>query len=332
MRMDGMRLGLLLLAVLPALAQSPSGRIGTIDFYGYGHLDLPSLRAALPFREGDKLPSDSVRESALQAVGRITGRRAIFLSVCCLEDGRSSVFIGLPESGGPTLSYNPVPQGDVKLPADALRILRQFDQDFPVAVKKGLSKEDDSQGYALFEDRATRADQLKLRAWTRAHPAIVLRVLAEAREPEQRAYAAQALGYADRSPEQMAALVTAAFDSNDEVRNNAVRALEVLCTVGPEVTRQIPAARFIPLLHSIEWTDRNKGSYLLERMTDSRDPALLKLLHDEALEPLREMAQWKDGGHAWTARMILGRIAGMDESRLEHMDAPLIAEILRAAQ
>jgi len=330
--MMDMRLSLLLLAILPALAESPSDRIGTIDFYGYGHLDLASLRAAPPLKEGDTVPSDAVRASAEAAVSRVAGRQAAFSHVCCLEDGRTSLYVGLPEVGAPPVVYNAAPQGTVRLPADVMRIFGRFDKDFWGAVKRGKSSEDDSQGYALFEDPASRADQLKLRDWTRAHNAMALRVLAESRDSGQRAYAAQALGYADRSPAQIAALVAAAFDSDDGVRNNAVRALEVLCTVGAEVTRQIPAPRFIPLLHSLTWTDRNKGAMLFMNMTASRDPELLRLLHDEALEPLREMAQWKDSGHAWASLRILGRMGGIEESRLDRLDASLVGEVLRAAR
>jgi hypothetical protein len=327
-----MRRGLLLLAILPALAQPPSDRIGTIDFYGYGRLDLPSLRAALALKEGDPLPSDAVRDSASQAVSRIAGRKAVFSKFCCLQGGGWSVFIGLPEVGAPPLVFNPAPQGDARLPENALRIFQKLDGDLRAAVKKGKAREDDSQGYALVEDPTARADQLKLRDWARTHLAIVLKVLAESRDADNRADAAEALGYADRSPQQIAALVTAAFDSDGDVRNNAVRALEVLCTVGAEVTSKIPAARFLPLLHSIEWTDRNKGAYLLMGLTGTRDPALLKLLHDQALEPLREMAQWKDFGHAFPNVMILGRIGGIDEARLNQFNPSMVPEILRASQ
>jgi len=319
-------------ATLPALAQSPSERIATIDFYGYGHLDVASLRAALPIKEGDRIPSDKVRESATRAVSGVAGRQAVISGVCCRPDGRSSMYVGLREVGAVPVAYNPAPQGTVRLSADVLRIFQQFDKHFTDAVKRGASREDDSQGYALFDDPASHADQLKLRTWTRAHTALVLRVLAESSDAGQRAYAAQALGYADRSPEQIAALVAAAFDSDDGVRNNVVRALEVLCAVGSEVTTRIPADRFVPLLHSISWTDRNKGSVLFSRMTESRDPALLKLLHDQAIEPLREMAQWKDFGHAQTSLVILGRMAGIDEKRLEQLDASVAAEILRTAR
>ena len=102
------------------------------------------------------------------------------------------------------------------------------------------------------------------------------------------------MGYAERSSQQTSALVSAAFYSDGEVRNNAVRALDTLCAVGAEVTRQIPAEKFVPLLHSLTWSDRNKGSLLLSEMTGSRDPDLLKLLHDQALVPLHEMAQCKN--------------------------------------
>jgi len=330
--MDAMRRILIFLALLPVFAQSPSDRIGTIDFYGYGHLDLAALRAALPFKEGDKVPAGGARDRDLQAVNRIAGRKALFSGVCCLEDGRSSIYIGLPEIDAPPLAFNPQPQGDARLPASAMGILRGFEDDFSKAVKRGAAGEDDSQGYALFEDPATHADQLKLLAWTRGHLPIVLKVLQESRDARQRAYAAQALGYAERSPEQIAALVTAAFDSDDDVRNNGMRALQALCAPGKEVASQIPAARFVPLLHSIDWTDRNKGAMLFDRMTVGRDPAILKLLHDQALEPLREMAQWKDFGHAWFAIRILGRIGGIEESRLDSLSPAMVPEILRAAQ
>lgn len=67
-------------------------------------------------------------------------------------------------------------------------------------------------------------------------------MLAEPSDARQRAYAARALGCDDRSPEQIAALLAAAFDSDDGVRNNAVRALWVLDTPGAEVTTRIPPA------------------------------------------------------------------------------------------
>jgi len=308
-------------------------RIGIIDWYGYGNLDLAKLRAALPFRAGDALPSDKAREAAQAVLEKAAGRPALISMVCCLHDGRSSMFVGLAEPDAPKVAYNPEPAGEVRLPPEVLAIFRALDKDMERAVRKGHGEEDDSEGYALLKDPAARSDQLKLRDWTRAHTATVLHVLESSRYTDQRAYAAQALGYAERSPQQIAPLARAAFDANDGVRNAAVRALEVLCNVGPEVTRQVPAARFEPLLHSIVWTDRNKGAALFDALTESRDPDLLAMLRAKALAPLREMAQWKDRDHAMFALLVLGRIAGIEEARLQQLAADgKVEEILKAAQ
>jgi hypothetical protein len=324
----------LLALALPAIAQPPSERIGTIDFYGYGTLDIAALRAALPFHESDKLPSGSVKQAAEEALQKLSGRQAAVSSVCCLLDGRSSVFVGLAGPDAPAVHYNPAPKGESRLPANILKTFQQFDEHFYAAVVKGppATEEDDSQGYALIKDPATHADQLKVRAWAQANIAAILEVLEGSRYPDQRVRAAEALGYADRSPRQIAALVDAAFDADENIRNAAVRALTVLCRAGAEAASQIPAARFIPLLHSITWTDRNKGAALLDTMTVSRNPALLRELHDQALEALREMAQWNDFNHAWFSLRVLGRVAGIEESRLARLDPSQVGEILRAAK
>ena len=154
-----MRHGLPLLAILPALAESPSERMApsistAMDIW----MSRPCvLRCRL--KEGDRIPSDSVRAAAVRAVRNVAGRDAVFSGVCCLPDGWSSIFIGLPEAGTVPVVHNPQPQGDVKLPGEALKILRQIDKHREAAVRRGASREDDSQGYALFEDPSSHADQ-----------------------------------------------------------------------------------------------------------------------------------------------------------------------------
>jgi hypothetical protein len=44
------------------------------------------------------------------------------------------------------------------------------------------------------------------------------------------------------------------------------------------------------------------------------------------------MAQWKDFGHAWSSLTVLGRIGGVEEERLNHLNPPMVPEILRASQ
>jgi hypothetical protein len=81
----------------------------------------------------------------------------------------------------------------------------------------------------------------------------------------------------------------------------------------------IPADTFIELLNSGIWTDRNKSAALLAILTERRDPKLLAHLRTNALKSLIEMARWHSRGHADTARLLLGRIGGIEEKRLTGM-------------
>ena len=87
-----------------------------------------------------------------------------------------------------------------------------------------------SKGYALMKDPAARCLQLAVRQWALEHEHQLMRVLEFAAAAEHRRVASDALGYARQSPEQLRGLVLAARDADDEVRNNATRALSI---VGP---------------------------------------------------------------------------------------------------
>jgi hypothetical protein len=100
------------------------------------------------------------------------------------------------------------------------------------------------------------------------------------------------------------------------VRNNATRALGAMLRSGIKPVAEIPADGFIAMLNSGVWTDRNKASFVLWSMTAAREPALLAKLHAEALDSLIEMASWSSTQHAFTARVILGRMAGMEDQRI----------------
>ena len=291
-----------------------AGTIGIIDFYGYGSLDLDKIRAALTFREGGAVPAGGKQRAAAEdALKKATGRDAAISAVCCLENGRYTVFVGFAEPGVPAIQYNPRPTGDARMPVEMDQLFQRMDADLYDAVRKNQGAEDESPGYALAQYPALRADQIKLREWARAHTFQVAQVLETAREDNERAEAAEAMGYAEKSQRQLEALVHAAFDANEDVRNNSVRALMVLCHSDDKIAPQLPAERFIPLLRSLVWTDRNKALGLLEAMTAGRDPAVLAKIRDGALASLREMAAWKDASHSYDAKVILARIEGKPE-------------------
>jgi hypothetical protein len=147
----------------------------------------------------------------------------------------------------------------------------------------------------------------------------------------QRAVAATALGYLAQTPRQIRALVDASFDADESVRNNAVRALGVLLSAKAELRRYVPAQKFIRLLSSGTWSDRNKGLMVVLQLTQARDAKLLHELQSRALAALMEAAQW-DKGHALTARVILGRIAGIEEEKVWSYADDSPETILRAAE
>jgi hypothetical protein len=184
---------------------------------------------------------------------------------------------------------------------------------------KGHATEDDSEGFTLTNDPKARRAELAIREYALRNEALILQVLTSCSDGRQRAIAAQMLGYGRQSDEQVDALVRASFDANDGVRNDAVRALEVLAGAKPSLAKRIPAEAFIRLLRSGAWLDHNKASLLLVALTESRDPKVLSLLRIEALDPLVEMARWHYIGHAEAALSILGRIAGLDEDSLNKL-------------
>jgi len=107
-----------LLLLTPLVADDK--HIGTIDFYGYSGLDLKQLRAALPFHEGDALASKAQFEAAKVPYARMIGRsRVEFAPICCLEDGRYSLFVGIEEPDAPKIPINPRPLSDARLPSES---------------------------------------------------------------------------------------------------------------------------------------------------------------------------------------------------------------------
>jgi len=147
-------------------------------------------------------------------------------------------------------------------------------------------------------------------------PHTLLRTLEFSSDVEQRQVASYVLGYARQSRRQIHALVRAARDPDDKVRDYAIRALGVLATSNARLARAIPPDDFIEMMNSGVWTDRNKSAALLWQLTASRDAAILSKLRTQALDSLVEMASWRLPGHAFYARMLLGRIGGIPEDQL----------------
>ncbi|HEX8772893.1 MAG TPA: hypothetical protein VF735_04760 [Pyrinomonadaceae bacterium] len=307
-----------------SFAQDQSITLGSIDFYGYAGLDTGRVRAALPLREGDKLSRESrdkTVESLRQAVKQASGREpSDVATLCCDERGRLLIYIGFQHRDrAGDIRYNPAPHGSIRLPSEAIKLYTEAEEALTNAVARGVSGQEASQGYALSVDPQARARQMALHDYAARNAALLRRVLKSAADAEQRRLAAEMVGYTGRSQAQVDALLRASHDVDDIVRNNAMRALGVLAQSSRSIAAGIPAESFIKLLSSGIWTDRNKSAFVLSALTQRRDPRLLARLRAEALGPLIEMSRWHSPTHASTPRLILGRVAGIDEKDLAGM-------------
>jgi hypothetical protein len=322
-------LGWICLLASVAVGQDKPKLIGEIEFFGYAGNDLQKVKAALQIHEQESFDLEAFAEKAEQskfAIKTATGQTPTDIApVCCDDAGNWIIFIGL--SGKPA-RYNPTPKAATRLPGNALELYERFINALMESMQKGNFNEDSSKGYALAEHPPLRATQLAMRAYAVGHAAILREVLKTAADDKQRIAAAELLGYAPQFRSQIAALVYAIQDRNGLVRNNAIRALVVMANSNPKIASEIPAAGFIELLLSGTWTDLNKSSNVLAVLTRNRNARLFApLRRAEVLGRLIEMARWRTG-HAEPARVILGRLAGIDEPRLQALIKAGNAEVI----
>lgn len=312
-------IALLTFLLRPAVGQEVE--IERIVFFGSEGIDTERVSEALPIREGDTVSvatdTDAWKRSIVESVRETTGNAPTDVSpVCCGEEGGMLVYIGLPGSSSHAVSFNRPPGRSEHVPAEFATLYDEIDAAVREAVIAGRAGEDDSAGYALASDFPPLRDkQLEVRRYALANESAIYDVLRSSSDPKHRAMAAFAAGYAERSDEQIQALVSASFDADRGVRNDAIRALGVILRADPGVGARIPAERFVELLGSGMFEDRNKASFVLLALTASRDPALLDMIESRARTPLLEMADWPPG-HSGPALLILGRIAGIEEERL----------------
>lgn len=298
---------------LPAFGRD---RIWDIEFFGYKGIDIEAVRKALPVHEGDDYAGDETKRKVRQAVTAAFGRDATDVQgICCNENGDRVLFIGLPGASSKSFPYNAQPKGTARLSDEVTILHDRLRAALEAAVRKGGdAREDDTAGYALAHDPDARLLQLKLREYALAHERDLMNVLESSADGKQRLVSADAIGYARKSSKQIAALVAASRDPDNDVRDEAIRALSVLARSDRHLASHIPTNNFIDMINSGIWSDRNKGSSLLSELTRARDPALLLALRTKATDLLIEMSRWRS--HELFSRFILARIAGIPEERL----------------
>jgi hypothetical protein len=315
----GACVGALLVLIVPKIA-AQTLRIGIIDFYGLRRVSETSARSALAIKEGDAVVMGDARPAVLAESERrlslLPGVGSARLNLVCCDGGDVIVYVGIEEKDASLLRFREAPRGAVRLSPAVVETEQQLSRAVMAAVQRGDAAEDDSHGHSLMHDPAARALQERFIEYARDIPAL-RDVLHNSSLAEDRALAAEILGYAANKADVIDDLVYGMNDSSASVRNNAMRALGVIASATHGPVPRIPAEPFIALLSSPHWTDRNKAAFALMDLSQQRDPGLLDMLRKQATEPLAEIARWKSKGHAMLGLLILGRLAGLSDEETE---------------
>ena len=319
-------LSLLLFAALAATAQlqPPGGvplsapRIGVIDFYGRGKVSEDLLRKALGFREGDPLPrSKGDVEDAVEQMKDVVAAR---MEAACCEDGKAILYVGIEERGAPHFDYLPPPSGEARLSEEIHMQYGAFLAAVQKAIRTGPVSENLAQGHSLMENAEAYQHQLRFIELARDNLPLLRDVLRDSGNEEHRAIAAYVIGYAPKKKDVVNDLQAALRDSDDTVRNNAMRALgaiAVLAAKDPSQGIQVSPTWFIEALDSLIWQDKTTSAATLVTLTEGRPVRVLDHLKERAVPTLAVMARWKHLPHALPAFILMGRIHGVPEEEIQ---------------
>jgi hypothetical protein len=128
-----------------SVGQSPP--IGIIDFYGLRTVTEKEVRNALSVKAGDAVPGEDARGEIIKRLKAIPNVEDAALDfTCCDEKYRKTIlYVGIREKGTPALKFRSAPAGDIRLPAEILKLEEEFYDALGTAVIMGDIADDDSQ-------------------------------------------------------------------------------------------------------------------------------------------------------------------------------------------
>ena len=293
--------------------------IAGIYYFGCDDSHVDEIKSAIPVHVGDTYTSADMKKlknKVFNAVWQTIRCAPTDVAVITCEHRTWNLYVGLPGRSVKEATYNPQPEKMLELPTEAMSMHDDMMATLAdVLSSKGAMIEDDSNGYSLSSDPGLRTKELAFRNWALQNRDLCFTVLKGSSDARQRSVAAEAVGYLDPSQEQIDVLVGASLDSSAVVRNNATRALGCIASSEKSATLQIPADKFVQMLNSGVWTDRNKGEFVVAKLC-RRDPAVLKQLRDSGMQALCEMSCWDDA-HAGGARYLLAKVANDSPENLK---------------
>ncbi len=182
-----------------AVHSQESLTIGIIDFYGLRAITEDEVRALLPFKEGD-LATRHDPNFELELAEALGISRVKIDVTCCSEPGVAIAYIGIEEIPVLGLEYHSPPTGGALLPQEILETSDEFDAIIMAAIQSGEAfdlSEDWSEGHAMaMKFPELQALQESYIVYAEQYHEQVLEVLRNSANSEQRAIAADVIGYA----------------------------------------------------------------------------------------------------------------------------------------
>ena len=289
-----------------------------LDYYGLHRVPEAKIRQVLGAREGDKLPAS--KGDAEERLDMIPGIAEAHLEAVCCNAGKTILYVGVEERGGPHFELREAPDGETVLPEEITSTYRRFLDAFSASVRNGSAEEDLTAGHSRLADASARAIQDMFPQLAKDHLSELRNVLRNSADEDQRATAVYVIAYAARKADVIDDVQYALKDPDAGVRSNASHALmamSVLARLNPDLALNVEPTWFIEMLNSLSWSDRNRALLALQTLTERGETGTLEQLRVRALPALIEMARWKTLEHALPAYILLGRVAGWSEDLIQ---------------
>lgn len=160
-------------------------KVSTLDFFGYGSLDVSLLRAQAG--EISTIKSEQDLNSLLSRIQQIDGVRGVRINRVCCDDAGHHIFIAVTTAIEKVHRFGKNNRTAYRLPGRLLLVYQNYLKQLQRAVSAGLDRDDLSRGFSVMEDTSVRAIQLSLPDSTVGYQREIAKVLLGSSIEEQRA-------------------------------------------------------------------------------------------------------------------------------------------------
>lgn len=237
--------------------------------------------------------------------------------VCCEEGtGNWTMYAGIDTTLPKKRNIQHI--SNKKLPVLYHQLYDSLLRQIQYAVETGNTQEDLSQGHSLMNYEPAKKIQLRCIDLAKRNMSLLKSVLLHSIHNKERVIAAYMIAYYPRKDHIIPILIQSCNDPNENVRNNAIRSLS---SIANSNQLNIDFSKYdlkniVKLLNSNKWTDKNKSSLFLSAAFNNHNRVLSAQLRRESLSSLKEMALWRNNGHAFPAYLILGKLAGWNDEQI----------------